>query len=76
MVYSLLFLRQQSATCTALDCVENITCTERRFFVSVQVLYVSVFGIPFSPSKKRKVTQSSKPDDHIEETLDLVLICL
>ena len=27
------------------------------------------------PSKKRMVTQSSKPDDHIEGTLDLALIC-
>ena len=25
---------------------------------------------------KRKVTQSTKPDDHIGETLDLALICL
>ena len=27
-------------------------------------------------SKKRNVTQSSKPDDHIEKPLHLALICL
>ena len=32
-----LFLRQQPVTCSALDCVENVTCTKRRLFVSVQV---------------------------------------
>ena len=28
------------------------------------------------PSKKRNVTQSSKPDDHIEKNINLALICL
>ena len=69
-------MRQHFAVCTALDCVENITCTKRRLLVSAQVRYVSYSEFPFSPSNKRMVTQSSKPDDHIEETLDLALICL
>ena len=30
----------------------------------------------YKPSKKRNVTQSSEPDDHIEKPLNLVLICL
>ena len=69
-------MRQQFAVCTALDCVENITCTRRRLFVSAQVRYVSYPELSFSPSNKRMVTQSSKPDDHIEESFDLALICL
>ena len=44
-------------------------CTERNCVENITCF-------PFSPSNKRKVTQSSKPDDHIEETFDLALICL
>ena len=40
MIYTV--VRQQSAVCTELRCVENITCTKRRLFVSLQVLYVSL----------------------------------
>ena len=69
-------MREQSDVCTELDCVENITCTKRRLFVSTQVRYFSCSEFPFSPSIKRMVTQSSKPDDHIEGTVDLALICL
>ena len=72
-------VRQQSAVRTELLCVENITYTKRRLFVSVQVLYAyqSIQNFRFHmPSKKPMVTQSSKSDDDIEGTLDLALICL
>ena len=68
--------RQQYAACTALGCVENITCTKRRLFVSAQARYVSYSEFPFPPCKKRRVTQLSKPDDHIEKPHNLALICL
>ena len=29
----------------------------------------------YKPSKKRIITRSSKPDDHIEKILNLALIC-
>ena len=69
-------MRQQFALCAELDCVENITCTKGRLFVSTQVRYFSYSKFPFSPINKRMTTQSSKLDDHIEGTLDLALICL
>ena len=50
---SCVFLRQQSATCTALHCVENTTCTKRQLFVRIQVLYVSRFRTSVSSSRVR-----------------------
>ena len=71
--------RQQYTASTELHCAENITYIKRRLFVSHKYGTFLIQNVHFfkpSTRKKRKVTQSSKPDDHIEETFDLALICL
>ena len=51
-----------TSVCTALDCVENITCTKRRLFCECTsiIRFSTQISRFLKPSKKLKVTQSSK----------------
>ena len=70
-------MRQHFAACTKLHCVEKLLAQVTFVCEYTSIIRLSIQNFRFHlPSKKRMVTQSSKPDDHTEGTLDLALICL
>ena len=53
------------------DQLSFASLSHTHYWYDVGILKVHAF-----PSNKQMVTQSSKPDDHIEKTFDFALICL
>ena len=70
-------MRQHFAVCTELHGVEKLLAQATFVCEYTSIIRLSIQNFRFlMPSEKRIVTQSSKPNDHIEGTLDLALISL
>ena len=62
---------------SALRCVEIILAQTTFVCECTSMIRFSIQNFHFfKPSKKRHVTQLSKPDDHMEKPHNLALICL